>query len=70
MSDPKAGLVPAKKKLIEINLGRAGAVVNDVFTDIVAKTTAEMLEPQLREHISGTPGCCSGLVSVARGTAD
>ena len=45
MSDPKADLVPAKKKLIEINLGKAGAVVREVFTDIVAKTTAEMLKP-------------------------
>jgi hypothetical protein len=45
MSDPKADLVPAKKKLIEINLGKAGAVVKDVFTDIVAKTTAEMMKP-------------------------
>ncbi|MGA8086408.1 MAG: DUF2321 domain-containing protein [Terracidiphilus sp.] len=45
MSDPKAPLVAAKKKLIEINLGKAGAVVKDVFTDIVAKTTAEMFKP-------------------------
>jgi hypothetical protein len=43
--DAKAPLVAAKKKLIEINLGKAGAVVKDVFTDIVAKTTAEMFKP-------------------------
>jgi hypothetical protein len=45
MSDPKADLVPAKTKLIEINLGKAGAMVRDVITDIIAKTAAEMLKP-------------------------
>ena len=44
MSDPKADLVPAKKKLIEINLAKAGAVLKDVFTDIVAKTSAEIIK--------------------------
>ena len=45
MSDPKADLAPAKKKLIEINLDKAGKMLREVVTDIVAKTTAEMLKP-------------------------
>jgi hypothetical protein len=44
MSNPKADLVPAKKKLIEINIGKAGTLVKELFTDIVAKTTAEVLK--------------------------
>jgi hypothetical protein len=42
MSDPKSDLVPAKKKLIEINLAKAGAVTRDIVTDLVAKTIAEI----------------------------
>lgn len=45
MSNPRADLVPAKKKLIEINIGKAGTLVRELFTDIVAKTTAEVLKP-------------------------
>jgi hypothetical protein len=42
MSDPKADLVPAKKKLIEIKLEKAGKVARDVITDLIAKYAAEM----------------------------
>jgi hypothetical protein len=43
MSDPKADLVPAKRKLIQINLAKAGEVVRESIIEIVAKTTAELL---------------------------
>jgi hypothetical protein len=42
MSDPKSDLVPAKRKLIEIRLAKAGAVTRDIVTDLVAKTIAEI----------------------------
>ena len=42
MSDPKADLVPAKRKLIEIGLEKAAKVTRDVVTDLVAKYAAEM----------------------------
>jgi hypothetical protein len=42
MSDPKSDLVPAKKKLIEINLGKAAAATRDFITEITAKYLAEM----------------------------
>lgn len=42
MSDPKSDLVPAKKKLIEINLGKAAAATKDFVTDLLAKYAAEM----------------------------
>src|SRR5258708_5939933 len=41
MSDPKAGLAPAKTKLIEIRLGKATAYVREIILDLVAKTAAE-----------------------------
>jgi hypothetical protein len=44
MSDPKADLVPAKKKLIQINLAKAGEMVRETFVEIIAKTTAEIFK--------------------------
>ena len=44
MSDPKADLVPAKKKLIDIKLGKASAYVKDALLDLIAKTMAEVLK--------------------------
>jgi hypothetical protein len=44
MSDPKADLVPAKKKLIDIKLGKATAYVREAILDLMAKTTAEVLK--------------------------
>ena len=42
MSDPKSDLVPAKKKLIEISLGKALPATREFFLDFVAKYVAEM----------------------------
>jgi hypothetical protein len=42
MSDPKSDLVPAKKKLIEIDLGKAAAATKDFVTDLLVKYAAEM----------------------------
>jgi hypothetical protein len=42
-SNPKADLAPAKRKLIQINLGKAGEVVRESIIEIIAKTTAEFL---------------------------
>jgi hypothetical protein len=42
MSDPKSDLVPAKRKLIDINLARAAAVTRDALTDLLAKYLAEI----------------------------
>jgi len=42
MSDPKSDLVPAKKKLVEIMLGKASPYVRDAILDLIAKTFAEM----------------------------
>ncbi len=44
MSDPKAGLAPAKTKLIEIRLGKATAYVREIILDLVAKTAAEVMK--------------------------
>jgi hypothetical protein len=44
MSDPKDGLVPAKKKLIEIKLGKATEYVREAILDLMAKTAAEVLK--------------------------
>ncbi|MGH9774547.1 MAG: DUF2321 domain-containing protein [Candidatus Acidiferrales bacterium] len=44
MSDPKAGPTPAKKKLIEIKLGKATGYVREAVLDLIAKTTAELLK--------------------------
>ena len=43
MSDPKADLVPAKKKLIDIKLGKATGYVREVI-GLIARTTAEVLK--------------------------
>jgi hypothetical protein len=45
MSDPKADLIPAKKKLIEISLGGAAAATREIVLDLLAKITAEMFKP-------------------------
>ena len=45
MSDPKSDLVPAKRKLIDINLGKAAAATREIFTDLVAKYLAEISKP-------------------------
>jgi hypothetical protein len=44
MSDPKADLVPAKKKLIDIKLRNATEAVREAILDLIAKTTAEVLK--------------------------
>jgi hypothetical protein len=44
MSDPKADLVPAKKKLIEIRLGKATEYVREAILDLIAKIAAEVLK--------------------------
>jgi len=44
MSDPKSDLVPAKRKLIEINLAKAGAATRAIVTDLIAKTIAEIFK--------------------------
>lgn len=44
MTDPKANLAPAKKKLIDIKLGKATAFVREAILDLIAKTTAEMFK--------------------------
>jgi hypothetical protein len=42
MSDPKSDLVPAKRKLISIKLGRAAAATRELLLDFSAKFAAEM----------------------------
>lgn len=42
MSNPKADLVPAKRKLIDIKLGKATQWVREAILDLIAKTIAEM----------------------------
>jgi len=46
MADPKADLVPAKKKLIEIKLGKATPYVRETILDLIAKFAAEMMKAQ------------------------
>lgn len=41
MSDPKADMVPAKRKLIEIDLGKAAAATREIVLDLVAKCIVE-----------------------------
>jgi hypothetical protein len=45
MSDPKSDLAPAKKRLIEINLGKAAAATREFVVDLMAKYFAEMSKP-------------------------
>jgi hypothetical protein len=45
MSDPTDDLVPAKRKLIDFSLAKAGQVTKDVLTDLIAKTIAEIVKP-------------------------
>jgi hypothetical protein len=42
MSNPRADLVPAKRKLIDIKLGKATDWVREALLDLTAKTIAEM----------------------------
>lgn len=42
ISDPKSDSVPAKRKLIEINLGKAASATQGFLTDIIAKYLAQM----------------------------
>jgi len=42
MSDPKSDLVPAKKKLISINLEKATTATREFVENIIAKYAAEM----------------------------
>jgi hypothetical protein len=44
MSDPKADLVPSKKKLIEIRLEKATGYVRDIILDLIAKTAVEAMK--------------------------
>lgn len=44
MSDPKADLVPAKRKLIEIRLAKAGEFVRVSIIELIAKTVAEVFK--------------------------
>ena len=44
MSDPKADLVPAKKKLINFKLEKATDWVREAVLDLLAKTAAEVIK--------------------------
>jgi hypothetical protein len=44
MSDPKADLVPAKKKLIEIKLGKATGYVREAVLDLIARIAVEYMK--------------------------
>jgi len=44
MSDPKADLVPAKKKLIDISLEKATAATRDFVVDLLAKIVSESIK--------------------------
>jgi hypothetical protein len=46
MSDPKADLVPAKRKLIDLKLKGATELVRQTFTELIAKTLAEVFKPK------------------------
>jgi hypothetical protein len=45
MSNPKSDLVPAKKKLIEFNLGKAAVATKDLVMEFLVKYVAEMSKP-------------------------
>jgi hypothetical protein len=45
MSDPKADLIPAKKKLIGIKLDKAAQYTRDFFIDLMAKIAVESMKP-------------------------
>ena len=44
MSNPKDDLTPAKRKLLEINLGKATGFVKEAILDLAAKTMAEVIK--------------------------
>lgn len=46
MADPKADLFPAKKRLIEIKLGKATPYVKEAILDLIAKIAAEIVKGQ------------------------
>jgi len=45
MSNPKDDLTPARRKLIDIKLGKAGQVTREIITDLIAKTIVEIVKP-------------------------
>ena len=45
MSNPRDDLVPAKRKLIDFNLSKAGQITRDILTDLLARTIAEIVKP-------------------------
>ena len=45
MSDPKSGLAPAKRTLIDIKLGKAVAATREFIIDLIAKYTVQMSKP-------------------------
>ena len=45
MSNPKSDLIPAKRKLIDIKLDKATAIVREAVIEFTAKYLAEMLKP-------------------------
>jgi hypothetical protein len=45
MSNPTDDLVPAKRRLIDFNLAKAGQVTKDVLTELIVKTIAEIVKP-------------------------
>jgi hypothetical protein len=45
MSDPKADLVPAKRKLITIKLQQATAATREFVLDLLAKIVVESAKP-------------------------
>ena len=44
MSNPKADTAPAKRKLLDIKLGKASGWVKDAVIDLIAKTAAEVIK--------------------------
>jgi hypothetical protein len=45
MSNPTDDLVPAKRRLIDFKLAKAGQMTKDLLTDLIAKTMAEIIKP-------------------------
>lgn len=45
MSNPTDDLAPAKRKLIDLSLSKAGQVTRDILTNLIAKTIAEIVKP-------------------------
>jgi len=45
MSNPKADLAPAKRKLFEIGIAKAVPATREFFLDLMAKLGAELMKP-------------------------